>query len=156
MRALRRAGAEQFENPLKTGRRRPGTILMSKRHNVRKRLMGVGETACTAPPFTPCAVWDSLLEAGIISAKNAAPGGARLLSPVCSSFDPIRNHQRRSEVFGRPASQPKSMNLACSQNRTENLNQNLLRCFLEEKPRREKTNHYHLTYERTLKSAKDK
>jgi UDP-N-acetylmuramoylalanine--D-glutamate ligase len=49
--------------------------------------------------FTPCTLSDSLLEAVVEAAKNAAPGDAILLSPACSSFDQFQNYQQRGEKF---------------------------------------------------------
>src|SRR5262245_32106956 len=49
--------------------------------------------------FTPCTLSDSLLEAVVEAARNAAPGDAILLSPACSSFDQFQNYQQRGEKF---------------------------------------------------------
>ncbi len=51
--------------------------------------------------FTPCTIFDSLLEALTEAAKNAASGDVVLLSPACSSFDQFRNYQERGEKFCR-------------------------------------------------------
>ncbi len=51
--------------------------------------------------FTPCTVFNSLLEALTEAAKNAASGDVVLLSPACSSFDQFRNYQERGEKFCR-------------------------------------------------------
>ena len=49
--------------------------------------------------FTPCTLFNSLLEAITEAAKNAAIGDVVLLSPACSSFDQFQNYQHRGEVF---------------------------------------------------------
>lgn len=49
--------------------------------------------------FTPCTVWDSLVEAVHEAARNAVSGEVILLSPACSSFDQFRNYQNRGEAF---------------------------------------------------------
>src|SRR6267154_293056 len=51
--------------------------------------------------FTPCTVFNSLVEALTEAAKNAASGDVVLLSPACSSFDQFRNYQERGEKFCR-------------------------------------------------------
>jgi len=51
--------------------------------------------------FTPCTVFNSMLEALTEAAKNAASGDVVLLSPACSSFDQFRNYQERGEKFCR-------------------------------------------------------
>jgi UDP-N-acetylmuramoylalanine--D-glutamate ligase len=51
--------------------------------------------------FTPCTVFDSLLEAVTEAAKSAVSGDVVLLSPACSSFDQFRNYQERGESFCR-------------------------------------------------------
>ena len=51
--------------------------------------------------FTPCAVFNSLVEAVFEAAKNAASGDVVLLSPACSSFDQFRSYQERGELFCR-------------------------------------------------------
>jgi UDP-N-acetylmuramoylalanine--D-glutamate ligase len=49
--------------------------------------------------FTPCTIFDSLVEALTEAAKKAASGDVVLLSPACSSFDQFRNYQERGEKF---------------------------------------------------------
>jgi UDP-N-acetylmuramoylalanine--D-glutamate ligase len=49
--------------------------------------------------FTPCTLFNSLVEALPEAAKNAASGDVVLLSPACSSFDQFRDYQERGEKF---------------------------------------------------------
>ncbi|HEY1173199.1 MAG TPA: UDP-N-acetylmuramoyl-L-alanine--D-glutamate ligase [Verrucomicrobiae bacterium] len=49
--------------------------------------------------FTPCTLTNSLLEAVVEAAKQAASGDIVLLSPACSSFDMFQNYQHRGDVF---------------------------------------------------------
>jgi UDP-N-acetylmuramoylalanine--D-glutamate ligase len=49
--------------------------------------------------FTPCTVFDSLLQATTEAANNAACGDVVLLSPACSSFDQFRSYEERGEKF---------------------------------------------------------
>jgi len=49
--------------------------------------------------FTPCTLFNSLLEAITEAAKNAAIGDVVLLSPACSSFDQFQNYQQSGEGF---------------------------------------------------------
>ena len=51
--------------------------------------------------FTPCKVFDSLIEAVTEAAKHASSGDVVLFSPACSSFDQFRNYQERGEMFCR-------------------------------------------------------
>jgi hypothetical protein len=65
--------------------------------------------------FTPCTLYDSLLEAVTEAAKDATAGEAVSHSLACSSFDQFQNHQQREERFcqamksisgGRPDANP--------------------------------------------------
>jgi UDP-N-acetylmuramoylalanine--D-glutamate ligase len=49
--------------------------------------------------FTPCKVFNSLIEAVTEAAKRASSGDVVLFSPACSSLDQFRNYQRRGELF---------------------------------------------------------
>lgn len=51
--------------------------------------------------FTPCTVFDSLVEAVFEAAQKAASGDVVLLSPACSSFDQFQSYQERGEIFCR-------------------------------------------------------
>jgi UDP-N-acetylmuramoylalanine--D-glutamate ligase len=76
--------------------------LLSKRV---KRALLIGEASekirSAWSLFTPCAVFNSLVEAVFEAAKNAASGDVVLLSPACSSFDQFRSYQERGELFCR-------------------------------------------------------
>jgi UDP-N-acetylmuramoylalanine--D-glutamate ligase len=49
--------------------------------------------------FTPCKVFDSLVEAVTEAANRASSGDVVLFSPACSSSDQFRNYQQRGEIF---------------------------------------------------------
>jgi UDP-N-acetylmuramoylalanine--D-glutamate ligase len=49
--------------------------------------------------FTPCKVFDSLIEAVTEAAKRAGSGDVVLFSPACSSLDQFRNYQQRGQIF---------------------------------------------------------
>jgi len=49
--------------------------------------------------FTPCKVFESLVEAVNEAAKLASAGDVVLFSPACSSLDQFRNYQQRGEIF---------------------------------------------------------
>src|SRR5439155_18522829 len=49
--------------------------------------------------FTPCNVFESLVEAVNEAAKLASAGDVVLFSPACSSLDQFRNYQQRGEIF---------------------------------------------------------
>jgi UDP-N-acetylmuramoylalanine--D-glutamate ligase len=49
--------------------------------------------------FTPCKVFESLVEAVTEAAKLASSGDVVLFSPACSSLDQFRNYQQRGERF---------------------------------------------------------
>jgi|ERR1035441_7885534 UDP-N-acetylmuramoylalanine--D-glutamate ligase len=49
--------------------------------------------------FNPCAAARSLLKAEAAAAKNATSDDVVLLSPACSSWDQLRDHQHRGEVL---------------------------------------------------------
>ena len=49
--------------------------------------------------FTPCKIFDTLVEAVVEAAQCASLGDVVLFSPACSSFDQFRNYQHRGERF---------------------------------------------------------
>jgi hypothetical protein len=93
MRAVRRRCAEHAQDPMT----RHTTTFCAGSRRFKMPLRRHKKNPPGEPLFTPCTLYDSLLEAITEAAENATAGDVISYLLACLSFDRFQNHQQRAE-----------------------------------------------------------